>query len=707
MPTEIDALSISIEAKAQKANSSIDKLVSRLDVLSNSLGKSQNGSNNLVALGRGVESLSRGMQGFKGVGEAKFIRLANGINQLANINTQGLNNAASSLSHMTRAFNNIGAVSQNAVQVSDLAKNLGKLGNKSVTNAITNIPQLATAMNNLMTTLSKAPKVSENVIRMTNALANLSAQGAKVGSASNSISKGLNRASNSATRARASFGGLASAIGKFYATYFLLIRAFKGLGKAIDSTADYLEAYNYFNVALGKIGSDWSHQFEQYGYESAEAYADSFSTRLQQRLSGLSGLSIQMNADGTGLLTETGLQNLGLNLQEVTQYASQLASVTNSVGQTGEVSLATASSITKLGSDLSSLFNLDYADVMQNLQSGLIGQSRALYKYGIDITNATLQTYAYELGLEKAVSEMTQAEKMQLRILAILDQSKVAWGDLANTINSPSNMMRQFSNNVKEVGMVLGQLFIPALQKIMPVLNGATIALKRLLVSLANLLGIKLDLDSFGQGFNSLEDDTDELADSLDGVSKSAKKAYMGLLGFDKLNVIKTPDDANKSKGSGVSGGTIDLTDEILDATKEYEKAWQDAFDQMENKAQDFADIIEKIFKPIADIIKEDFEDIEWEAISENIGDLSEALQPYAENFGKGLLDFFEDLGDISVTTINNLFGEDGAVTKLTDWLNKGDPEKAEKWGYAFGVIATGLLAFAGLSGVATTIPFR
>ena len=67
----------------------------------------------------------------------------------------------------------------------------------------------------------------------------------------------------------------------------------------------------------------------------------------------------------------------------------------------------------------------------------------------------------------------------------------------------------------------------------------------------------------------------------------------MGLLGFDKLNVIKTPDDTNKSKGSGVSGGTIDLTDEILDATEEYEKAWQDAFDKMESKAQAFADIIE------------------------------------------------------------------------------------------------------------------
>ena len=53
-------------------------------------------------------------------------------------------------------------------------------------------------------------------------------------------------------------------------------------------------------------------------------------------------------------------------------------------------------------------------------------------------------------------------------MIAILDQSKVSWGDLANTINSPSNMIRQFKNNLKEVGMVLGQLFIPLMQKVMP-----------------------------------------------------------------------------------------------------------------------------------------------------------------------------------------------------------------------------------------------
>lgn len=55
-----------------------------------------------------------------------------------------------------------------------------------------------------------------------------------------------------------------------------------------------------------------------------------------------------------------------------------------------------------------------------------------LYKYGVDLTNATLQTYAYNLGVSKSITEMSQMEKQQLRVIALLDQSKVSWGDLAN-----------------------------------------------------------------------------------------------------------------------------------------------------------------------------------------------------------------------------------------------------------------------------------
>ena len=616
MADVVDELQIEINANTTKANDAIERLVGKLDRLTTSLSR-VNGTN-LNGLANGVQRLGNAMQVMNTIKTADFTRLAKNLTRLGDVNVPALNSAASSMSHLTRAFNSLGTVSANAQAVGEMAKNIAKLGNKSVQTAITNIPQLAKSMNNLMATLSRAPRVSQNVIQMTNALANLASQGSKVGSASNSMVRGLNRTSSSAKTARKSFGGLASAIGKFYATYFMVIRGLKGLWSSIESTADYIEAYNYFNVALGKIGSDWSYQFEKYGYDNAESYAESFSTRLSERLGKLSGLQVSIGADGKGLLTEGGLKNLGLNIQEITQYASQLASVTNSVGQTGEVSLAVASSFTKLAGDISSLFNVDYSSVSKNLQSGLIGQSRALYKYGIDITNATLQTYAYNLGLSKSVSEMTQAEKMQLRMLAILDQSKVSWGDLANTINSPSNMIRQFTNNLKEAGMVLGQLFVPILQKVLPVINGVAIAIKRLLVSIAGFFGIKIDFDAFGQGYSDIEDSLGGVSDGFDDVASSAKKANAGLRAFDELKTINMPDTSGSGAG-GVGGGGIDLTQQILDATAEYEKAWQEAFDKMESKAQEFANKFEKIFEPIKKLFK-DISIGDWFAVG---GDVS------------------------------------------------------------------------------------
>lgn len=600
--TPIDTLIIDIEAKASNADKAIDKFANAIGNLANSLSRVDTGK--LNSIGNGIQRLSSSLQTMKSIDTRSINSVVNKINSLSAIDASKFATVSANLHQMANGIQSLGTVSANVASVGELAKNISKLGNKSVQTAITNIPQLATSLNGLMTTLSEAPKVSRNLIDMTNALANLTAQGSKVGSASNSIVKGLNRTSNSATKANKSFKGLASAFGRFYANCFLVIRGVKSLWNSINSTADYLEAFNYFEVALNKVGGDWASDYEKYGYENAESYANSFKTRLNESLSGLSGVQISIDANGkTGLLADTGMKNLGLNIQEVTQYASQLASVTNSVGQTGEVTLATASAFTKLGADMSSLFNVDYKSVMNNLQSGLIGQSRALYKYGIDITNATLQTYAYELGVEKAVSEMTQAEKMQLRMIAILDQSKVAWGDQANTINSLSNSIRQFKNNISEAGQILGQLFVPILSKVMPIVNGLVIAIKRLMVSVAGIMGIKLDLSEFGQGTSDITDDMDGLGDSLDEIAESAKKAKAGLRGFDELNVIST--SSNSGNDTSASVGGIDLTDDILKATEEYEKAWKEAYDRMQNKAEAFADKIEKALEPVKKIFKD------------------------------------------------------------------------------------------------------
>lgn len=594
---DIDSLQIKIKADANNASNALDKLANSLTNFQRSLSID---TSKLTSISNSIQSIANAASSMNASGIKNISTLTNSINRMGKIDTSGLSRISSALK--TFSADMAGTKVDGVGDIASIASSISRLGGVASGRAITNIPLLAKNLKQLFTTLSTVPNVSDNIIRMTNALAGLASTGAASGRAANSLGRNLNTYMASAKRATKSTFSLAAAFGRFYATYFLVIRGIKSLWKSIEGTTDYIEAFNYYTVAFNKVGKEWGKDFEKFGYDNAEDYAQSFGNRVNELLGKMSGLKVDV--DG-GLISESGMKNLGLNLQEITQYASQLASITNSLGQTGEVTTAISKSMTMLAGDISSLFNVDYSTVATNLQSGLIGQSRALYKYGIDITNATLQTYAYRYGIEKAVSEMSQAEKQQLRLLAILDQSKVSWGDLANTINSPSNMIRQFTNNVKEAGMVLGQLFIPVLQKVLPVINGVVIAIKRLLVSVANLLGIKIDFSSFGQGVSGYNEELEDTADALDKVGTSAKNAKSGVREFDKLKVISTP--KSSGSGSGAGGTGIDLTKEIMDATAEYEKVWQEAFDKMQNTALGWADKIEKLLEPVKKLFKDLF----------------------------------------------------------------------------------------------------
>lgn len=421
-----------------------------------------------------------------------------------------------------------------------------------------------------------------------------------------------------------------SAIDKLAEVYSKIKAIVDYINAAVETTMDYTAVYNSYAASFQRLASDWSKDWEEYGYESAEAYGNSFVERMNASLAGLSGIQV----DGAeGLLMETGLKNLGLNIREVTQYASKLASTANSIGLTGEVSLAAAQSFTRLAGDMASLFQVDYGTAAGNLQAGLLGQSEALNQYGINLGEAALQAYAYELGLEKTVDEMTQMESMQLRMLAILDQSKMSWGNLADTINLPSNLMRQFTNNMEETGMVLGQLFIPMLQNILPVVNGVTIAIKQLLINIAGLMGIDLSFGSFEQVDSGYGEHLKEVSGGLNDVAASAKKAKAGLRAFDELKVIHMSDTSTGAV-SGGTGGSLDLTNEILDTAKEYEKVWNDAYAAMESRAQEFANKISKFLEPIQTI----FEDF-------MIGDFFKAGQDVS-GLVAGIFDFFAEAID-------------------------------------------------------------
>lgn len=669
----IDSLQIEINAKAQKANDAIDVLVDKLDVLSNSLGK-LNGAK-ITNFAESVNWLTSSLRNAAGIDGRTFTALQKNITKLANINPATLSYSATSISDMATSLDKIASSANSLEGVKAFASAISKLGNKNVATATANIPQLATALNRLMVTLSKAPTVNKSVIDMTNALANLAAQGSKVGSASKSVVNGLNRTNAAAKRTAGSTMSLARAFGKFYTSYFLLVRGFKGMFNMMKSAMELTETVNYFEVTLNNIGQNAKDSWKEYGYESADAYADSFAERLRESNEKLTGFAVSE----TGQISQSVFSGLGISPATATQYSAMFAQVANSIGMTEEASIALSEAFVRLGADWASLRNVDFTTAYEKLASGLSGQSRALRAFGIDITMATLQEIAFANGIEKSVSEMTQSEKSYLRLIAIIEQSEVAFGDLANTLASPSNQMRMLSQGIQNLGTLIGNLFLPILSKTLPVLNGFVIAMQRIVIAISEAMGI--DTSGFNTSLGGMDESFGDLSDSVDEATESAEKFNRATRGWDELNVL----GKDTSKGYGVGNGLVE-NEELLTAydkaIEKYRKAWEEAYEKINNEAEDFAD---KLLHTLnVEKIVDNFKDL-----AESVKNISDALLPLLSGIALGF----------SETTF-------GAFKALADFAGditeNADPATMKAVGEAIGSIIYAVLLYKGVSTTTT-----
>lgn len=389
LATSIDTLQIEINAQATRANDAINKLVGKLDRLNVSL--SGLNSTNLNNLANGVQRLGTAMQTMNNVKTSDFSRLARNIERLANINTSTINASATAVRNMANAFSGLGSVSANIQPISDLSKAIAQLGYKSATKAIDNIPRLEVAMRNLLTTMSRIPAINRSVIDMTNALAKLARTGASSGKAAQSLGKSLNIYSASASNATKKTFSLASAFGKMYATYWLLFRAFRLLGDAINISSDLTEVQNVVDVTFGKYAS------------------------LVDEMSKTS-------------ITEFGMSEL-----TVKQISSRFQAMGVAMGFAQGEMAGMSIELTKLAADMASFYNVEQTDVAEKLSAIFTGQTRPLREFGIDLTQATLQEWAMKQGMDANIKTMSQAEKTLLRYKYVLANTQAAQGDFART----------------------------------------------------------------------------------------------------------------------------------------------------------------------------------------------------------------------------------------------------------------------------------
>lgn len=431
----------------------------------------------------------------------------------------------------------------------------------------------------------------------------------QVQSSSNSAAKGIDALASTlgklkkATRGAAGMGEVATtnnAAAKSYVNlaakvsiaYVALKRIASVVSGWIHKSTKYIEDVNLFSVSMGKYA------------EEASRYAE--------KVAGIMGID-----------PGEWMRNQGLFMTLATGF-----------GIVSDRAYTMSQNLTQLGYDLSSFFNISYEDAMAKLQSGIAGELEPLRRIGYDLSVARLQQEAYTLGIQKKVSAMTQAEKAELRYYAIMTQVTVAQGDMARTLENPSNQLRILKAQVEQAGRALGNIFIPILNAVLPVAIAVAQAIRMIADAIASFFGFSLPEVSFGGvgdvvgGMEDVSDSVGGVEDNLSDATDKAKELKNALLGIDELNVISPPEDAGTTAGKlnnalgglGGAGGlgfelpTYDfISDAINTQVDKIMKKLKPAIEWIKEHLDDLLDVVKaiglaflawKVTKGITDLIK-------------------------------------------------------------------------------------------------------
>lgn len=275
-------------------------------------------------------------------------------------------------------------------------------------------------------------------------------------------------------------------------------------------------------------------------------------------------------------------------------------SIITGFGVAGDKAAFMSKNLTQLGYDLSALYNVSFETAMQKVQSGIAGELEPLRRWGYDLSVARLEQERLNLGIDKSVSAMTQAEKSQLRYYAMMTQVTFAQGAMGRELNSPINQLRILRSQLEQASQAFGNLFIPILNKVIPPLIAAASALRQIISAIANLFNIKIaDSVDWGKSFNTAAGATGDISDNMDSAAGSAKELKKYLAGFDELNVLPDQNQGGGGGGAGGGGGGLDFPTPGYDFL---ENAVTDKIDAWKKKLQPAVDWITSHLKEIGEV---------------------------------------------------------------------------------------------------------
>ena len=544
---EIQGLEFQIVNDSTQAVAGLQNLINTLNRLKTA---TNGGATGLSKTAQGIRELSNSLKGLNsGDASQKITRLTNALTALSQVGNVKI---SSSIANQLTAINTAlaGLKWTDGDKLTSLANGLRPLSELGKANMTTFINQL-----------SKLPKVIEDleaadIDKFTQQMKDLAAamkpfadEMQKVSNGFSAFPSKIQKLITSTEKYNASARKATSTTGKFTIGLKALNVAaatitFRKIGhfiaQAVTESNKYQEDLNLFTVALGQYAAE------------AQNYAEKVS-------------------DVMGIDPAQWLRNQGVFNTLLTGF-----------GTTGDRAQLMSQNLTQLGYDISSFFNISIGDAMQKLQSAISGELEPVRRlgyalsqnnlqelYGKEVTESLAQKYkelensldgaglaqlAVDMGFNRNISTMTEAEKVQLRYIALMKQNAIVQGDMARTLEAPANQLRILQAQLTQAARAIGNIFIPALNAILPYAIAVVQVIREIADALANLAGFKLtDVDY--SGVNSAAVGAGSLADNLDDAAGAAKKLKQYTAGFDELNVFAPNTESGSGAGAGGAGG--------------------------------------------------------------------------------------------------------------------------------------------------------
>lgn len=516
---EIQGLEFQIVNDSTQAVAGLQNLINTLNRLKTA---TNGGATGLSKTAQGIRELSNSLKGLNsGDASQKITRLANALTALSQVGNVKI---SSSIANQLTAINTAlaGLKWTDGDKLTSLANGLrplSELGKANMTTFINQLSKLPKVIEDLEA--ADIDKFTQQMTALAAAMKPFADEMQKVSNGFSAFPSKIQKLITSTEKYNASARKATSTTGQFTSGLKALNVAavaitFRKIGhfiaQAVTESNKYQEDLNLFTVALGQYAAE------------AQNYAEKVS-------------------DVMGIDPAQWLRNQGVFNTLLTGF-----------GDTAERAQLMSQNLTQLGYDISSFFNVSIEDAMQKLQSGISGELEPLRRLGYDLSQARLEQTALNLGIKESVANMTQAEKAELRYYAIMTQVTTAQGDMARTLEAPANQLRILQAQLTQAARAIGNIFIPALNAILPYAIAVVQVIREIANALANLAGFKLTEVDYS-GVNSAAVGAGSLADNLDDAAGAAKKLKQYTAGFDELNVFAPNTGSGSGAGAGGAGG--------------------------------------------------------------------------------------------------------------------------------------------------------